>query len=1222
MCFKKSIFALAITISLVLGQLNTANSVEIVRLNLNYDNSAHTLDIELFDGVTPLTVATFLDYVDSGKYNGSFFTRSVQNFIIQTGGYTFRPSSPGNFLRPISEKTGLEIVPLEDSSPVENEYSLTTLTNIRGTVSMAKVAHNTAAASGEWFINLNDNRTNLDNQNGGFTVFGQIIDDGMILADEISSYPLHPSAGGALGSSFSDLPVVNYTFPDGILQENLIMISSAKRITRPVLRSTPDTKIPLDVAGDTVGTLQVLTVSNTGNEALTVSSINSPTAREFVIESETCSNATLNPASTSTDSCTLNVRFTANTESVISDSIGINYSSASLKHYLTSIELIAQGVPAASRISADKAIVSFSAVGQGAAIDKEITIINTGGSDLTIDTIATDNTDYSFDNADCSVGTVLALNQSCKLILTFTPTSVGDIKTNLNIGTSTENFSVELQGSGVAPAISTSISPITTLPFGQTIVGNTISRTITVSNSGSSDGLILSAFTITGSDADLYTYTTNCPTSFMVASQACSIFVRFTPTSSGTKTASLVIESNDPSNPQTIMDLTGNANLATSPLLLSADRINFTTNAGSSSSKTISVENIGTGVITINSITFTGTDSTLFNVDAADCIVGSTLGNCNLAVSFSPVLPGNFSASLFIQTTDGDLTIPLTGAGLIVEPLLSISAPAIKFGSQIADGSTLSQTLTLENNGSNIITISSISLSGTNQNLFSFDNADCNTGSTLNDCNLTISFTPLSAGDFTASAIIQTDHGTVNVALSGTGIATSPLLNASDNNVNFGNKLINGVAQNRTLTINNNGTGFITINSISITGTNKNLFTFDNASCTVGSILNSCDLTLSFTPSSKGNFSATLIIQTDAPNNNELTIPLSGTGIASTIIAPLEFNLGTSQINGVDSIKNLWIGNDGLSNLLITNISITGANSADFSMNSFCPVNTSGQIELGPQFQCRIEITLSSLISGTKTTDLILETNDPENLNYTIKLLGETDNDVDGVPSNIEQLAANNGDGNNDGIADEFQNNVATFLVNSNTGVESITMVSDTGLISKKVTLLTDVKVLDTLPAEFPKDKFFDLGAYGFTVRSELAGDVIDVGLFIPLGIAVDKFYRVGPTPDNNEPHLYDFTFNSETGIGARIYGQVTITTSSGEVISGNLVIIRFVDGGLGDDDLTANGQIVTGAGGLSTVRASDDSSGAMSANHLLLLLLLLMIRHENNKKTRLLNPD
>src|SRR5438270_8021434 len=44
--------------------------------------------INLFDTRTPLTVANFLNYINSGRYNGTIIHRSIPGFVVQGGGFT------------------------------------------------------------------------------------------------------------------------------------------------------------------------------------------------------------------------------------------------------------------------------------------------------------------------------------------------------------------------------------------------------------------------------------------------------------------------------------------------------------------------------------------------------------------------------------------------------------------------------------------------------------------------------------------------------------------------------------------------------------------------------------------------------------------------------------------------------------------------------------------------------------------------------------------------------------------------------------------------------------------------------------------------------------------------------------------------------------------------------------------------------------------------------
>src|SRR5439155_6233770 len=60
--------------------------------------------------------------------------------------------------------------------PITNEFnSGRRLSNVYGTIAMAKRPDDPNSATSEWFFNLADNSTNLDSQNGGFTVFGRVV---------------------------------------------------------------------------------------------------------------------------------------------------------------------------------------------------------------------------------------------------------------------------------------------------------------------------------------------------------------------------------------------------------------------------------------------------------------------------------------------------------------------------------------------------------------------------------------------------------------------------------------------------------------------------------------------------------------------------------------------------------------------------------------------------------------------------------------------------------------------------------------------------------------------------------------------------------------------------------------------------------------------------------------------------------------------------------------
>ncbi len=125
--------------------------------------------LELLADKAPLSVANFLQYAQSGFYNGVIFHRVIPGFVAQTGGYTF------------------DFVKKPTSDPIKNE-SRNGLRNLRGTVAMARLTHPDSATS-QFFINLTNN-TDLDaaKKKPGYTVFARVI-AGMDVIDKIAKEP-------------------------------------------------------------------------------------------------------------------------------------------------------------------------------------------------------------------------------------------------------------------------------------------------------------------------------------------------------------------------------------------------------------------------------------------------------------------------------------------------------------------------------------------------------------------------------------------------------------------------------------------------------------------------------------------------------------------------------------------------------------------------------------------------------------------------------------------------------------------------------------------------------------------------------------------------------------------------------------------------------------------------------------------------------------------------
>ncbi len=211
----------ALALSAVLLGTGLAGPAAAQSTMVRLETALGPVDIRLFDRQAPATVANFLGYVRSGAYTQSFVHRSVSGFIVQTGGYTW------------SQGAGPAKIPA--GPPVVNEFSLTR-SNLRGTVAMAKLGGNPNSATTEWFVNVANNAANLDNQNGGFTVFGQVTAPGLAVVDRVAALAkLNFSNCFVNGGAFTDVPMrATVTSCAGISDQNLTMVQSARELPAPV----------------------------------------------------------------------------------------------------------------------------------------------------------------------------------------------------------------------------------------------------------------------------------------------------------------------------------------------------------------------------------------------------------------------------------------------------------------------------------------------------------------------------------------------------------------------------------------------------------------------------------------------------------------------------------------------------------------------------------------------------------------------------------------------------------------------------------------------------------------------------------------------------------------------------------------------------------------------------------------------------------------------------
>ena len=145
-----------------------------VKLTTNFGD----ITLELNAEKAPITVANFLQYVESGYYDGVIFHRVIDGFMIQGGGFD----------ADLKQKKTKDEIKNEANNGLGNE---------KYTIAMARTSIPDSASS-QFFINVGDNdflnHTAPTSSGWGYCVFGKVI-AGMDVVDKIKAVKTTSKAG-------------------------------------------------------------------------------------------------------------------------------------------------------------------------------------------------------------------------------------------------------------------------------------------------------------------------------------------------------------------------------------------------------------------------------------------------------------------------------------------------------------------------------------------------------------------------------------------------------------------------------------------------------------------------------------------------------------------------------------------------------------------------------------------------------------------------------------------------------------------------------------------------------------------------------------------------------------------------------------------------------------------------------------------------------------------
>lgn len=292
-------------------------------------------------------------------------------------------------------------------------------------------------------------------------------------------------------------------------------------------------------------------------------------------------------------------------------------------------------------------------------VTKTLTFTNIGTTPVAVASAQVGAGPFSVIGGTC-VGTVAALSD-CTVQVRFAPTAAGSATTTLSLQSAggATLASVGLTGNGLAPTgPQISVSP-TSLTFAATQVTTTsTAQQVTVRNTGG-DGLSLLAPTLTGASGD-FVVTVPPACQAIPANGTCQVSVAFRPTTTGSRSAALSLNSNAPGAAPTV-SLTGSGT-ASQIQLKDPTFAMGTQSIGKTVTKPFTITNSGTAPLVITAVNLSSTVD--FTADLGTCTVAVVPGkNCQVNVVFTAKAPaGNKTATLtFVSNAINSPSVPVTG---------------------------------------------------------------------------------------------------------------------------------------------------------------------------------------------------------------------------------------------------------------------------------------------------------------------------------------------------------------------------------------------------------------------------------------------------------------------------------------------------------------------------------------------------------------------------------
>jgi Abnormal spindle-like microcephaly-assoc'd, ASPM-SPD-2-Hydin/CARDB len=308
----------------------------------------------------------------------------------------------------------------------------------------------------------------------------------------------------------------------------------------------------------------------------------------------------------------------------------------------------------------------------------------------------------------------------------------------------------------------------------------------------------------------------------------------------------------------------------------------------------VTVTNSGNAATTISGVTLGGSGYSESGLALPKTL--SAGAEVTFEIRFSPTTAGAVSGELRLVSNaiNSTVVIPLYGDGVTREAAGYASADPLsaQFGN-VPVGTTNTEMIEITNTGERSLSITSVRVNGS-----AFSVSGITTPISVGAgkrVQFSVGFLPKSVGVFSGSVNVQSTatDSQLTIVLSGTGVGSSQELDVTPASIAFGNVDLNGSATQQ-ITLKNAGNSNISISGDSVKG--AGLTVTGVAGGTSLAPGQTAAMTAEFAPTAAGSITGSITISSNATNGS-VTVPVTGTGVAATHAADLQWLASTS--NGV-----------------------------------------------------------------------------------------------------------------------------------------------------------------------------------------------------------------------------------------------------------------------------------------------------------------------------------